>query len=93
MSDVISAAVAAPAVTFVQSLAPTGPAEQIQLSPSVDRALRELCARKRISITEGVRRAIAIWKFLEEQRTRGNRVAIVERTAAGDRIREVVLKD
>lgn len=95
MSDVMLSAgpLAAAPVTAVQALSPAGSEDVIRLSPSVNRALRELCTRKRITITEGLRRAIAIWKFLEDQRASGNRVAIVERTTGGDRIREVVLRD
>ena len=59
----------------------------VNLAPDVADALRHWCAVHDLSITEGVRRAIAIWNFLEAERAAGNQFGVIE----GDRIRDVVL--
>ena len=65
----------------------------VNLSPSVAETLRSLCTRKGVSITEGVRRAVAIWRFLEEERSCGHTLAIIERDGTTERIRELMLSD
>jgi len=49
---------------------------------------KELIERKGLSITEGVRRAIAIWKFLEDEKSLGNQIAVVE---PDESVRKVIL--
>ncbi|WP_344454328.1 hypothetical protein [Actinocorallia aurantiaca] len=39
---------------------------------------KALIERKGLSITEGIRRAIAIWKFFEEETSKGNQIAVIE---------------
>jgi hypothetical protein len=60
----------------------------INLSAETAEALRELAARKGVSITEGIRRAIAAWQFLEVEASKGNRIAVIEQDGS---IRTVVL--
>lgn len=76
----------APAVTSVVRLS-------INLAPDVADVLKKRAARKGLSITEGIRRAIAVWNFLETERDKGNRLAVIESTDEGDKIREIVLVD
>lgn len=63
----------------------------VNLAPDVADALKNLS--KGMSITEGVRRAIAIWNFLESERAKGHTLAAIEPSVNGapERIREIVL--
>ncbi len=63
----------------------------INLAPDVATALKDLASARGLSITEAVRRAIAVWKFVEDERARGHRLAVVESDGKTERIREVVL--
>lgn len=63
----------------------------INLAPDVADVLKSWTSKKRVSITEGVRRAIAVWNFLETERAQGNRIAIIEGSGDEQRIREVVM--
>lgn len=63
----------------------------INLAPDVAAALKKWAGAKGLSITEGVRRAIAVWDFVESERQAGNRLAVIENDGSGDRIREVIL--
>lgn len=63
----------------------------INLAPDVADVLKDLAKAKRVSVTEAVRRAIAVWKFLEDEKEKGNKIAIVENVDGTDRVREVVL--
>ncbi|MFE3447072.1 hypothetical protein ACFXNW_28905 [Nocardia sp. NPDC059180] len=66
----------------------------INLAPDVAAVLRGWAERKRISATEAVRRAIAVWNFIETEKDKGNSLAVVENLPGGkQRIREVVLID
>jgi len=65
----------------------------VNLAPDVADVLKGWCKSRGLSITEGIRRAIAAWNFLETARRDGHRFALIERTADGDRIREVMLLD
>jgi Ribbon-helix-helix protein, copG family len=60
----------------------------INLSTETADAFRELTGRKGLSITEGIRRAIAAWQFLEDEMSKGNQIAVIERDGS---IRTVVL--
>jgi hypothetical protein len=51
-------------------------------------ALHDLMTRKGISATEAVRRAISVWKFVEDQLAAGRRIAVLD----GDAIREVLFQ-
>lgn len=65
----------------------------VNLAPDVADVLKKWSKSKGLSITEGVRRAIAVWNFLETARQEGHRFALIERTGDGERIREVMLID
>jgi hypothetical protein len=65
----------------------------INLAPDVAAILRKWSSEKRISATEAVRRAIAVWNFVESEKSKGNRLAVIEGNGKNERIREVVLID
>lgn len=48
------------------------------ISDQTARNFRELIRGKDISIGEGVRRATAVWKFVEDEIAAGNKLAVVE---------------
>ncbi len=56
-------------------------------------ALRELMNRKEISATEAIRRALSVWKFIEDEREQGRGFAVLD-TEDGKRVtREVIFHD
>lgn len=61
----------------------------VNLAADVARALRRWSAYHDVSITEGARRAIAVWNFVEQEQAQGNRVAIIEGWGDAERVREV----
>lgn len=65
----------------------------VNLAPDVAEALRHWSTSKGLSITEGIRRAIAVWNFMETEREKGNTLAAIEPSVNGspERIREIVL--
>jgi hypothetical protein len=66
----------------------------VNLAPDVAETLKDNARRKGLSITEGIRRAIAVWAFIEEAKRKGNRIALIEDLGGGkERLREVVLID
>lgn len=60
----------------------------VNLSFETAEIFRTLIERKGLSISEGIRRAIAVWKFLEDEKSRGNEIAVVE---PDETVRKVVL--
>jgi hypothetical protein len=50
----------------------------VNLSSETDEIFKSLIDRKGLSISEGIRRAIAVWKFLEDEEARGNQIAVME---------------
>lgn len=50
----------------------------VNLSTEADETFKSLIDRKGLSISEGIRRAIAVWKFLEDEEARGNEIAVME---------------
>ncbi len=60
----------------------------VNLSVESAETLRGLIRRKGLTITEGIRRAIAVWKFVEDESSKGNQIAVIERDGS---IRKVVL--
>jgi hypothetical protein len=50
----------------------------INLNAETADAFKALIERKGITITEGIRRAITVWKFLEDETARGNQIAVIE---------------
>jgi Ribbon-helix-helix protein, copG family len=60
----------------------------VNLSAESAETLRALIRRKGLTITEGIRRAIIVWKFVEDENTNGNQLAVIEQDGS---IRKVVL--
>jgi len=60
----------------------------VNLSVETSEVFKSLIERKGFSISEGVRRAIAIWEYLEDEKSRGNELAVIERDNS---VRKVVL--
>jgi hypothetical protein len=60
----------------------------INLSAETADAFKALIERKGLTITEGIRRAITVWKFVEDETAKGNEIAVIEQD---DSIRKVVL--
>lgn len=50
----------------------------VNLSTETDEIFKSLIDRKGLSISEGIRRAIAVWKFFEDEEARGNEIAVTE---------------
>jgi hypothetical protein len=44
--------------------------------------LKTLTGRKGLTITEGIRRAITVWKFVEDEVAAGNKLAVIEADGA-----------
>ena len=60
----------------------------INLSTETADAFKQLIGRKGLTLTEGIRRAIAVLQFLEDETSRGNQIAVIEQDGS---IRKVVL--
>ena len=60
----------------------------VNLSAETAEIFESLIERKGLSISEGMRRAIAVWKFLEDEKALGNEIAVVE---SDESVRKVVL--
>jgi hypothetical protein len=60
----------------------------VNLSIETAEIFKSLIERKGLSITEGIRRAIAVWKFLEDEKSRGNEIAVIE---PDNSVRKVIL--
>lgn len=57
-------------------------AESVRLSVNLSvksaESITDLMDRKDVKLTEAVRRAIAVWKFVEDEVAAGNQLAVVE---------------
>lgn len=60
----------------------------INLSTETANAFKELIGRKGLTLTEGIRRAIAVWQFLEDETSKGNEVAVIKEDGT---VRKVIL--
>jgi hypothetical protein len=60
----------------------------INLNAETADAFKAFTERKGLTITEGIRRAITVWRFLEDETAKGNQIAIIEQD---ENIRKVVL--
>lgn len=65
----------------------------INLAPDVAEVLLRRKKAKGISITEAIRRAIAVWDFVETEKALGHRLALIECDGDKERVREIVLVD
>jgi hypothetical protein len=63
----------------------------VNLASDVAAALKTLSTQQGVSVTEGVRRAIALWKLVSDERAKNNRVMIVEGEGESAKFRELVL--
>jgi len=61
----------------------------VNLNKETAAALKEIAAKENISLTEAVRRAIAILKFVEEEQSRGRKIQTMDRD--GKDKRELIL--
>lgn len=61
----------------------------VNLNKETAAALKEIAERENISLTEAVRRAIAILKFVEEERDHGRKIQTMDRD--GKDKRELIL--
>jgi hypothetical protein len=61
----------------------------VNLNKETAAALKEIAAKENISLTEAVRRAIAILKFVEEEQDRGRKIQTMDRD--GKDKRELIL--
>jgi len=59
----------------------------VNLNPETAAALREIVENRNISFTEAIRRAVAIYKLIEDETAQGHKIQINE----GTKVREVVL--
>lgn len=50
--------------------------------------LKALAGRKGLTVTDGVRRAITVWKFIEDELAAGSTLAVIE---ADGSVRKVIL--
>jgi hypothetical protein len=60
----------------------------VNVSPETAGHLKALTGRKGLTITEGIRRAITVWKFVEDEVAAGNELAVIEKDGA---IRKIML--
>ena len=51
-------------------------------------SFKEFIERKGMTITEGIRRAITVWQFFEDETAKGNEIAIIEQDSS---VRKVLL--
>jgi hypothetical protein len=63
----------------------------VNLATDVAGALRGLVRSHGISVTEGIRRAIAIWKFVEDEQAKGNRIAVIGDRNGKTSVQEIIL--
>jgi hypothetical protein len=63
----------------------------VNLARDVSQELKRICQNSGVSVTEGVRRCIALWKLLSEETRKGNRVLIQEGEGESARYRELIL--
>jgi hypothetical protein len=72
---------------------PSGDTARLQVILTRDSmsSLRALAARKGITVSEAIRRAISLWEFTEEQIEHGAQLAMIEEDNGQTKVREIVL--
>jgi hypothetical protein len=97
MARVSCTVVVMPARNSSAPVAPSAPAQgpephvvrlSVNLSPEAAEALRELSKTNHLTVTDGVRRAISLWKVLDDAVRDGQRVEVVD--PATERKRELL---
>jgi predicted transcriptional regulator len=64
----------------------------VNLAHDTMEVLRWLASRRAASVTETIRRAISVLKFVEDEVAKGNKLAVVETDEDGkEHLREIVL--
>jgi len=63
----------------------------VNLAPSVAEALKSTAQKHGVSITEAVRRAVALWKLVSDSQAKGQRVMLVEGQGDRAQYREIVI--
>lgn len=63
----------------------------VNLASDVAGALKALSTSQNVSVTEGVRRAIALWKLLSDETAKGNKVMVVEGEGDTAKYRELII--
>ncbi|MEU4390162.1 hypothetical protein [Kribbella sp. NPDC023855] len=64
----------------------------VNLAHDTMEVLRWLASRRAASVTETIRRAISVLKFVEDEVAKGNKLAVVETDENGEQhVREIVL--
>ena len=63
----------------------------VNLAPDVAATLKEIAAQNHISVTEAVRRAIGVLKFIQDETAQGNDILVSERDGRGERLRKLVI--
>ena len=63
----------------------------VNLASDVAAALKTLSTNQGVSVTEGVRRAIALWKLVSDEVSKGNKVMVVEGEGESAKYREIIL--
>jgi hypothetical protein len=63
----------------------------VNLAPDVAKTLRDIADARGITITEAIRRCIGVYDFVDEQRSKRNRLAVIETSGTQERVREVLI--
>lgn len=63
----------------------------VNLAPSVADALKTTASKQGVSITEGIRRAVALWKLVSDAQEHGQRVMVVDGHGENAQYREIVI--
>jgi hypothetical protein len=66
---------------------------EVDLTREVYAAVETLCGKKHISVVDGIGRALALWKFLEDEQAAGRIVAVVDPIDPSNEYREIRLRD
>ena len=80
---------APPAVGNIDEGEPRFTRLSVNVALDIAEALRSLTRRKGITATEGVRRAIAVWKLVEDASAAGQQLQLVDRKTGA--VRELML--
>jgi len=63
----------------------------VNLASDVAGALKAMSTAQGVSVTEGVRRAIALWKLVTDEHAKGNKIMVVEGEGGSAKFRELIL--
>ncbi len=63
----------------------------VNLASDVAAALKDLSSNQGMTITQGVRKAIALWKLVEDELAKGNKIMVVQGEGENAKYREIIL--